>query len=203
MEKKCSRMALLFNNYFLINLNSLNYRENARFDWLIYNTPHFHFLWGNAQFAQNSNRVKISQNASKSTSITENRSLQNGLSKHWKQFDSKCQQEWIKFDPRVKWTFWTVQLLTKDPKTLVVFSVAMDITILFSCTSFWMFMAVTARDSDLSHVKLLERTSLQVLCRAVMSRAVCCSVKDFVRCGDQRLPLCGASVPLLYTSIQP
>ena len=72
-----------------------------------------------------------------------------------------------------------------------------------ACTSFWMFMAVTARDSDLSHVKLLERTSLQVLCRAVMSRAVCCSVKDFVRCGDQRLPLCGASVPLLYTSIQP
>ena len=31
-----------------------------------------------------------------------------------------------------------------------------------SCTSFWMFMAVTARDSDLSDVKLLERTSLQV-----------------------------------------
>ena len=96
-----------------------------------------------------------------------------------------------------------VRLLKKDPKPLVVFSVAVDTMMLFSCTSFWMFMAVTARDSDLSHVKLLERTSLQVLCRAVMSRAVCCSVKDFVRCGDQRLPLCGASVPLLYTSIQP
>ena len=37
-------MALLFNNYVLINTNSLNYRENARFYWLIYNTPHFQFL---------------------------------------------------------------------------------------------------------------------------------------------------------------
>ena len=55
-----------------------------------------------------------------------------------------------------------VQLLKKDPKPLVVFSVAVDTTMLFSCTSFWMFMAVTARDSDVSDVKLLERTSLQV-----------------------------------------
>ena len=55
-----------------------------------------------------------------------------------------------------------VQLLKKDPKALVVFSVAVDTTMLFSCTSFWMFIAVTARDSDLSDVKLLERTSLQV-----------------------------------------
>ena len=49
-----------------------------------------------------------------------------------------------------------------DPKPLVVFSVAVDTTMLFSYTSFWMFIAVTARDPDLSDVKLLERTSPQV-----------------------------------------
>ena len=48
-----------------------------------------------------------------------------------------------------------MQLLKKDPKLLVVFSVAVDTTMLFSYTSFWIFMAVTARDSDLSDVKLL------------------------------------------------
>ena len=53
-------------------------------------------------------------------------------------------------------------------------------------------MAVTARDSDLSDVKPCESTSLQV--RSCDVRAACCSVKDFVRCGDQRLPLRGGSV---------
>lgn len=86
-----------------------------------------------------------------------------------------------------------MQLLKKDPKPLVVFSVAVDTTRPFSCTSFCMFMAVTvARDSDLSEVKPIERTSLRY--GAVMSRAACCNVKDSVRYGDQRLPLCGGSL---------
>ena len=38
-----------------------------------------------------------------------------------------------------------MQLLKKDPKPLVVFSVAVDTTMLFSCTSFWMFMAVISK----------------------------------------------------------
>lgn len=70
-------------------------------------------------------------------------------------------------------------VVEKDPKPLVVFSVAVDTMMLFSCTSFWMFMAVTARDSDLSHVKLLERTSLQeywdirIVTRCVLPKKHC------------------------------
>ena len=79
------------------------------------------------KFEQSQNKSKCL----KSTSITENRPLQNCLRKHWKQYDSKCQQERLKFDPRVTWTFWTVQLLKKDPKPLVVFSVVVDTTMLF------------------------------------------------------------------------
>ena len=32
-----------------------------------------------------------------------------------------------------------------------------------------------------------------------MSRAACCSVKDFVRCSDQGLQLCGGSVQQHWT----
>ena len=51
-----------------------------------------------------------------------------------------------------------IGMLKRDPKLVMVFSVAVSKTTLFPRTRLWMFMAVTARDSGLSEDKLCERT---------------------------------------------
>ena len=137
-------------------------------------------------------RVKISQNASKSTSITENRPLQNGLSEHWKHMTvnvNKCGwnliQEWREHFERcscwrkIRSRLWFSQLQWTQRCCFPA--------LLSGCLWRWQQEIQICRKSSFSK-------GLRCRCGAVMSRAACCSVKDSVRCGDQILPLCGGSV---------